>query len=50
MSGDFKANKTTPKRATGVIRSPKLKEETRARPAVWAAGSKIPSKLEQDRK
>ena len=50
VSGDFKANKTTPKRATGVLRGPHLEEEARAGPAVWAAGSKIPSKLEHDRK
>ena len=40
VSGDFKANKTTPKRATGVLRGPHLEEEARAGPAVWAAGSK----------
>ena len=50
VSGNFKANKTTPRRATGVLRGPHLEEEARAGPAVWAAGSKIPSKLEHGRK
>ena len=49
MSGDFKVNKTTPKRATGVLRGPHLEEEAKAGPAVLAAGSKVPSKLEHDR-
>ena len=49
VSGDFKANKTTPKRATGVLRGPHLEEEAKAGPAVLAAGSKVPSKLEHDR-